>query len=136
MTRMAGRAEESAYVVMRVMVGLLFAVHGSVKLLGVPAGTPVKLVSLLGLAGVVELAAGLLVVAGLVVRWAGLLASGEMAVAYFTAHAPHGFWPIQNRGELAVLYCFVFLFIAFRGPGAVSLSALLGGGTARRTDEK
>ena len=131
MARVGNGPEEAAYTLVRVVAGLLFAVHGAVKVLGLPSGKPVELFSLLGLAGVIELAAGLLVAAGVVVGWAGIVASGEMAVAYFTAHAPRGFWPHANHGELAVLYCFVFLYIAFRGPGAVSVSALLARGASR-----
>ncbi len=130
MARAGRRAEEVAYTLVRVVTGLLFAVHGAVKVLGVPSGTPVELFSLLGLAGAIELAAGLLVAAGVVVGWAGIVASGEMAVAYFMAHASRGFWPHANHGELAVLYCFVFLYVAFRGPGEVSVSALLDRRTA------
>jgi len=73
--------------------------------------------------GVIEFGGGLLVALGLLTSWAAFLASGEMAVAYFMAHAPGGFWPIQNRGELAVAYCFLFLFICAYGGGRYSLDA-------------
>jgi len=76
-------------------------------------------------AGIIELAGGLLVATGLFAAIAAFIASGEMAVAYFTAHAPGGFWPIVNKGELAVLYCFVFFYIAARGSGPLSLDRLI-----------
>jgi putative oxidoreductase len=110
------------YATMRVVAGFLFACHGAQKLLGVlggfrgSPGATAPLFSMIGLAGVIELVGGLLLMLGLFTRVAAFLASGEMAVAYFMAHFPRGFWPIQNNGELAVLYCFVFLYIAARGP--------------------
>jgi putative oxidoreductase len=76
----------------------------------------------LGLAGVIELAAGVMVAFGVFPRWAALVAAGEMAVAYLTVHARQGFWPVQNHGELAVLYGFVFLYIAARGGGMLSVT--------------
>jgi putative oxidoreductase len=75
---------------------------------------------------VIEFVGGILVALGLWAAWAAFVASGEMAVAYFTVHARGGFWPIVNRGELAVLYCFVFLYIASRGSGTASVDALMG----------
>jgi putative oxidoreductase len=113
-----GRAAGSfAYVLMRVVVGLLFACHGAQKMLGLFGGHRVPLVSQIGAAGAIELVCGVLIAIGLFTTLAAFIASGEMAVAYFQAHAPRGFWPIQNQGELAVLYCFVFLYIAARGTG-------------------
>jgi putative oxidoreductase len=106
-----------AYLVMRVIVGLTFAEHGAQKLFGLLGGRTVPLASQFGVAGVIELVGGLLIAFGILATWASLIASGEMAVAYIQMHAPQGFWPIQNRGELAVLYCFVFLYIAARGGG-------------------
>jgi putative oxidoreductase len=106
-----------AYLVMRVIVGLTFAEHGAQKLFGLLGGRTVPLASLFGVAGVIELVGGLLIAFGILATWASLVASGEMAVAYFHMHTPQGFWPIQNHGELAVLYCFVFLYIAARGGG-------------------
>ena len=79
------------------------------------------------IAGVIELAAGVLVTLGLFTRWAALLASGEMAVAYWMAHAPQGFWPALNQGELAIMFCFVFLYLVFAGPGAWALDNAIGG---------
>jgi putative oxidoreductase len=109
--------------IMRVVTALLFMQHGAQKLFGLPADpakVPVELFSLMGLAGVLELFGGLLILLGLFTRPVALLLAGEMAVAYFMAHAPKGFWPILNRGELAALYCFVFLYLAAAGGGAWS----------------
>ena len=117
MQRYLGRYADVAYTLLRVVAGLLFAVHGAQKVLGVLGGTKVPLASLFGLAGVIELVGGLLIAIGLFTSWAAFIASGEMAVAYFMVHAKDGFWPHLNKGELAVLYCFVFLYIACRGAG-------------------
>ncbi|MGE5475980.1 MAG: DoxX family protein [Bacteroidales bacterium] len=112
--------------VLRVIAALLFLQHGMAKLFGFPHVAmfdDLQLVSLMGLAGVLELAGGLLLAVGLFTRPVAFVLSGEMAVAYFMAHAPRGLFPILNGGELAVLYCFVFLFIAAAGPGPWSLDA-------------
>jgi putative oxidoreductase len=108
---------------MRIVVGFLFACHGAQKLFGALGGTQVPLVSQMGLAGFIELVGGILVAVGLLASWAAFIASGLMAVAYFTAHFPQGFWPIQNHGELAAVYAFVFLYIAARGSGIWSVAA-------------
>lgn len=111
---------------LRIMAGLLFLSHGLVKLFGFPEGaTPgqVPLIGLMGLGGVIELVAGSLIVLGLFTRPAAFIASGQMAVAYFMFHASEGFYPILNNGELSILYCFVFLYLAAAGPGAFSLDA-------------
>ncbi len=121
MVRITSRLVDAAYVLLRVMAGLLFAEHGLQKVFGLLGGTRMPLASEFGLAGVIELVAGLMVAFGVFPRWAAIIASGEMAVGYFTAHAAHGFWPVQNHGELAVLYCFVFLFIAAHGGGKLTL---------------
>jgi putative oxidoreductase len=106
------------YALMRIIVGLLFLSHGLQKLFGLFGGPPPGLPpGLVYAAGCIELVCGGLVAAGLLTRWAAFIASGEMAVAYWTAHASHGFVPLVNGGERAVLYCFVFLFIAAHGPG-------------------
>ena len=93
------------------------------------------LVSLVGLAGMLELVGGALLLVGLFTRPVAFVLSGEMAFAYFMAHAPHGFWPLINRGELAALYCFVFLFLAAAGPGPLE-RRLAGGATARQRAAK
>lgn len=127
MDRVAERFGPYAYALLRIIAGLTFALHGSQKLLGYPpAGPAGHLPSLMLVAGIVELGGGVLILAGFFGRIAAFLASGEMAVAYFRAHFPGGFWPIVNHGELAVLYCFVFLYIAVQGSGMWSLDALRG----------
>jgi putative oxidoreductase len=119
------RYTEISYALMRVMSGLLFACHGAQKLLASFGGKVDTSNTLMLVAGVIELGGGLLMAVGLFTRVAAFIASGEMAVAYFMAHAPAGFWPIENKGELAVAYCFVFLFIAAAGGGQYSLDAAL-----------
>jgi putative oxidoreductase len=112
------------YALMRLVVGLLFACHGAQKLFGVFRGQDLPSSPLMVTAGMIELIGGGLVALGLWAGFAGFVASGHMAVAYFLVHAPGGFWPIVNKGELAVLYCFVFLYIASRGSGRLSVDAL------------
>jgi putative oxidoreductase len=110
---------------MRVMVGLLFACHGGQKILGFPPATRAMQLDTLGtVGGYIELIAGFLIALGLLTRFAAFIASGMMAVAYFMAHSSGGFFPIVNRGELAVVYCFVFLFIFFYGPGRWAVDSL------------
>ena len=114
--------------VLRVIVGFLFMMHGAQKLFGflAPPGAPgPPLMSQMGIAGVLEFFGGILFLLGLFTRPVAFILSGMMAVAYFQAHAPQGFWPLQNRGELAVLYCFLFLFFAVAGGGEWSLDRLL-----------
>ena len=110
---------------MRIVIGLLFLQHGSQKLFGIPGSgqqtPPFSLLSLIGVAGVLEFFGGLLILAGLFTRPMAFILSGQMAVAYFMAHAPHGFLPIVNRGEPAVLYCFVFLYLSVAGGGSWSV---------------
>jgi putative oxidoreductase len=118
MERLLGTYAPYLYALMRIVFGVLFACHGAQKLFGVLGGTPVALVSLRGLAGIIEFVGGLLIAVGFLTSYAAFIASGEMAAAYFLAHVPRGFWPIQNNGELAVMYCFFFLYIASRGVGA------------------
>jgi len=119
------RFANPVYCALRLIVGLMFACHGGQKLFGLFGG-PAELGDPEGLvAGIIELGAGILVAVGLFTRIAALLASGEMAVAYFKAHAVRAFFPIQNHGELAVLFCWAFLFIFFYGSGRWSLDALI-----------
>jgi putative oxidoreductase len=117
MERIMGRFAPQCYALMRIVVGLLFACHGAQKLFGVLGGQQVPYASQFGLAGIIEFGGGLMIAVGFLTGFAAFIASGEMAFAYFTAHAPRGPWPIRNGGELAVLYCFVFLYIAARGTG-------------------
>lgn len=109
--------------VLRIVTALLFVAHGTQKWLGLPVPRPsmTTLWSLSGVAGQLELVGGFLLLLGLFTRPVAFLLSGLMAFAYFIAHAPQGFWPIVNRGELAVLYCFVFLYLAAAGGGPWSL---------------
>ncbi len=119
------RFSPAVLAVFRIVVGALFALHGTAKLFGWPASKSgaVPFGSWpFWWAGVIELLVGLLVALGLFTRLAALLGSGAMAFAYFTEHQPDGLLPIQNGGELAVLYCFALLLIAFAGPGAFALS--------------
>lgn len=111
----------------RIVAAFLFMQHGSQKLFGFPAETskdPVALFSLMGLAGTLEFFGGLLILLGLFTRPTAFLLSGQMAAAYFMVHAPKGFWPILNGGELAAFYCFVFLYLAAAGGGPWSLDRL------------
>jgi putative oxidoreductase len=124
--RMLGRFGEVLFAVMRLVVGLLYACHGAQKLFGVLGGHQVPLMSQPGLAGIIEFFGGLCIAVGLITTIAALIASGEMAWAYFQVHAPRNVWPIQNQGELAVVYCFLFLYIAARGAGPYSLDRMLG----------
>src|SRR5687767_6156591 len=110
---------------MRLVVGLLFACHGAQKLFGALGGTQMTDNPKMLVAGIIEFAGGLLIALGLQASFAAFLASGQMAFAYFSVHAPGGFWPILNKGELAVLYCFVFLYIASRGSGRYSVDGAL-----------
>ena len=124
MDRWLGKYAEVSYAVMRVVVGLLFACHGVQKLFGVLGGQGQLSSPMLVAAAVIELLGGVLVALGLWAGYAAFIASGEMAVAYFMVHASGGFWPIVNKGELAVLYCFVFLYVASKGSGRLSVDAL------------
>jgi putative oxidoreductase len=131
MERFLGRYSETVYTAFRVVAGLMFAVHGAQKVLGLFGGHRVPLATLFGVSGIIELVAGLLIAAGLFTSWAAFIASGEMAVAYFMAHAPKGGLPIHNQGELAVLYCFVFLYVAARGGGPYSVDGRRGAARPR-----
>jgi putative oxidoreductase len=117
MERVLGRFAPQLYAIMRMVVGLLFACHGAQKLFGVLGGQQVPLASQSGLAGAIELVGGVMIAIGFLTGTVAFIASGEMAFAYFIAHMPRGGLPIQNGGELSVLYCFVFLYIAARGAG-------------------
>lgn len=107
--------------VLRMVTGLCFMSHGMQKILGLLGGKTVPLMSQMGAGGMLELVGGALVLAGLFTRPAAFLLCGEMAVAYFQAHARAGLWPIVNHGELAVLYCFIFFYLMFSGAGPLSL---------------
>lgn len=120
------RYSGTVYCIMRIVVGLLFACHGGQKILGFPPVAKAMQLDAIGMiAGYIELICGFLVAFGLLTRIAAFLASGMMAVAYFMVHAKGGFFPIINRGEPAVIYCFIFLYIFFHGPGWLSIDALI-----------
>jgi putative oxidoreductase len=110
----------------RVVVAFLFGCHGAMKLFGAFGGHPMLHNPVMLIGGILEFGGGILIALGLFTRPVAFLLSGEMAVAYFKAHFPGGFWPILNHGELAVLYCFIFLYLSVRGAGAVSLDGLRG----------
>jgi putative oxidoreductase len=110
--------------VMRIIVAFLYTQHGAQKLFGF-YGSAHSPFSFMGFAGILEFFGGLLVLFGLFTRPVAFLLSGQMAVAYFMVHAPKGFWPIANKGDLAVIWCFVFLYLAAAGGGAWSLDRLL-----------
>lgn len=125
MEKFLGRFAPYLFAILRIVAGLMFAMHGSQKLFGWPGdGEPVELFSLMGLAGIIEFFGGLLIAIGLFASIAAFIASGEMAVAFFMAHVPRGWNPLLNDGELSVLYCFLFLFIAAYGAGVWSLDIL------------
>lgn len=125
MDRFIGRFAPQLYALLRIVAGLMFFMHGTQKILGWPpsgqgGGGPLPTVALVS--GWLELILGALIAVGLFTRVAAFVASGEMAVAYWWTHVPKGgFWPILNQGELAALYCFVFLYIAAAGAGIWSI---------------
>lgn len=111
---------------LRIVAALLFFEHGASRLFGWPSPLPAPAwFSMYWFAGAIELVGGALLVAGLFTRPAAFIMSGEMAFAYFISHAPTGFFPILNRGDAAILYCFVFLYITFAGAGPWSIDALM-----------
>jgi putative oxidoreductase len=111
--------------ILRIVVAIMFLQHGGQKLIDYPpGGHKVELLSLMGLSGVLEFVGGALLLLGFLTRPVAFILSGEMAVAYFKVHAPAGFWPVVNHGELAVAYCFVFLYMAAAGAGPLSVDAL------------
>jgi len=127
-----GSPKDMTLSALRIVAGLLFMQHGAQKLFGVLGGNAVELMGLMGLAGVLEFFGGLAILLGLYTRPVAFLLSGEMAAAYFMAHFsptdfPAGWVPIQNRGELAALYCFVFLFLAAAGGGSYGVDGMMRG---------
>jgi putative oxidoreductase len=122
--RFLGRYAEYLYAFLRIVAGLMFLCHGGQKLFGWFGAERVT-EPLMMVAGVIELVGGLLIAIGFLASPAAFIASGEMAAAYFMAHAPHSPFPIVNHGELAVLYCFLFLYIAARGSGRLSVDSAM-----------
>ena len=119
------RFADHVYCIARLIIGLMFACHGGQKLLGFPAGGHGGAEGLMLIGGIIELVCGFLIAFGLLTRIAAFFAAGEMAVGYFMMHAKMGFFPIVNKGELAVAYCFFFLFVMFYGPGRWSIDATM-----------
>jgi len=119
------RFADPVYCIMRLIVGLNFASHGGQLLFGMFGGMPGSDKPLLQLCGWICLVGGFLVAFGLLTRPAAFISSGTMAVAYFMVHAPKSFFPIANKGELAVFYCWFFFFVVFYGPGRWSVDALI-----------
>ena len=125
MEKWLGKSSNFFYALLRIIAGALFACHGAQKLFGVLGGQK-QTAGLLLVAGVIEFFGGILIAVGLFAGFVAFIASGEMAVAFFKQHYPRGFWPILNQGELPVLFCFIFLLIASRGSGILSIAALMG----------
>lgn len=121
MERFLGRLAPYFYAILRIVAGLMFALHGTQKLFGWPGEGPPRGDAVGIVAGIIETGGGVLIALGLYAGYAAFLASGQMAVAYFWRHQPEGLLPIENRGELAVLYCFLWLFVAAHGPGVWSV---------------
>ena len=121
-------AHSITHSLLRIVTGLMFAQHGAQKLFGWLGGDQVtNMASMMGVAGILEFVGGILIILGLFTRPVAFLLSGQMAVAYFMAHFPRGFWPITNGGEPAVLFCFLLLYFAATGAGRWSLDHALFG---------
>lgn len=124
MERFLGRYSSYIYALLRIVAGLLLFMHGTQKLFGWPLKAPMPLDTMMTAVGVFEVIAGLMIMLGLFASIFAFIASGMLAVAYFMVHQSMGAWPIQNNGEPAVLFCFIFLYIAARGSGPLSIDAL------------
>jgi len=133
MERILGRYAGALYAILRMITGLLFLCHGTQKIFGFPGTNPPlpTFASLPGAAGFIEIICGALIAIGLFTSIAAFVASGEMAFAYFLVHAKAKFWPVLNRGELAIVYCFLFLYFAAAGSGIFSVDSAI-----RRTPSK
>jgi putative oxidoreductase len=134
--RQLERYQPQLRAVLRVVVALLFMEHGLAKLIHFPVAqpdAPDPLPAILLAAAIIEIVAGALITLGLFTRLAAFIAAGEMAIAYFMFHAPASFWPIVNMGEGAILYCFVFLYLAAAGPGAWSVDGMRAQSPATQT---
>jgi putative oxidoreductase len=125
----SSRAVPYVLSVLRLAAAFIYVAHGTQKMFGVPGHpfhAPVFAATMMGAAGVIETIGGILMLLGLFTRPVAFVISGQMAVAYFTQHAPRGFWPIMNGGDLAALFCFVWLLFSVAGPGPISLDRLRG----------
>jgi putative oxidoreductase len=125
------RIQPFAQSIMRIVIGFTFSCHGMAKLFGILGGVNghgarSSVFTLLWAAGLIETTGGILILIGLLTNLAAFILCGEMAVAYFTVHAPRGHWPIRNGGELAVVYCFIFFYLIFAGAGPLSVDRALG----------
>ena len=128
MLGLLNRYTDHTYALLRIVSGFLFLFHGSQKLLGGPGSTPEGIPEfIIYIAGPIELVGGILIMLGLFTRYAAFLCSGLMAAAYFMAHATNDLFPILNRGELAIMFCFVYLYIACVGSGIWSIDSILAG---------
>jgi putative oxidoreductase len=135
MTSFLGRYSSYTYALFRIVTGFLFMLHGTQKLFNwPPADKAGELGTLLLIAGIIELVGGAMVMFGFFASIAAFVSSGTMAVAYFMAHQPMGLLPITNRGELAALYCFAFLYIASKGSGLWSIDSIFRGSSATSGD--
>ena len=119
------RHAERIYALFRIVAGILYACHGAQKLFGAFGAQPMTSNPMMLAAGIIEFVGGILIAVGFLTPWAAFIASGQMAAAYFMAHAKGGFWPIVNKGELAVVYCFAFLYVAARGAGPYSVDGMM-----------
>jgi len=138
---MNARFMQATHVLLRMVAGFLFLCHGGQKLFGWfggmgPQGGTVNLTSMMGVAGMLEFFGGLMILAGFLTRPVAFLLAGEMAVAYFTVHQKSGGLPIQNHGEAAALFCFIFLFLATHGAGPISIDAAIGKARTHRATAK
>jgi putative oxidoreductase len=124
MQKSLARYSPYLYAILRIVAGAAFAQHGAQKMFGALGGQAMPLMSQMGMAGVIEFVGGILIALGLFTTPVAFLSAGEMAWAYFQSHAPRNFWPIQNGGELAVLYCFIFLYIMAAGSGKLSIDSI------------
>ncbi len=134
MERFLGKYSSYIYALLRIVAGLLLLMHGTQKLFGWPLKFPMPLDTMFTAIGVFEIIAGLLIMIGLFASIPAFIASGLLAVGYFTVHQPTGTWPIQNGGEPAVLLCFIFLYIAARGSGPLSVDAVRRGNVSATSD--
>lgn len=124
MEKYLGNYAPQFYAILRIVAGFMFMMHGTQKLFGWPGdGSTVEIASMMGVAGIIELVGGIMIMIGLFGSIAAFICSGQMAVAFFMMHAPQHWNPLMNEGEKAVLYCFLFLYIAARGSGIWSVDA-------------
>jgi len=124
MEKYLGNYAPQFYAILRIVAGFMFMMHGTQKLFGWPGdGSTVEIASMMGIAGIIELVGGIMIMIGLFGSIAAFICSGQMAVAFFMMHAPQHWNPLVNEGEKAVLYCFLFLYIAARGSGIWSVDA-------------